>query len=215
MLSDIKKIKTWQLFLFIVFVEMVIYYFTNNYVMTKAFYEKLLGDRLTIEMINTQFELSKRFSALGYLFIPLVTLIKITFFTLLIQFPLLLKFIEIPFKRLFRICAFSILPFLLLQILSTWRAATIPIENISEKNLLTVPLSINSFLNPQYYNKAVYQFLGFFHIFWIFWGATIYIGLTKTKKIEKIDSLLFTSIVFFVLVLFNFGLTTYFTKVFG
>jgi len=210
-----KNIKTWQLFLFIVCVELGIYFITNQYVMTREFYEKLLGDRLTLDMINTQFELSKRFSFFGYLFIPLVTLLKITFFALLIQFPLLIKFIEIPFGKLFRICSFAILPFLLLQILTTWRGATIPINELSQQALSVIPLSINSLLNPMDYNKSVFQFLGFFHIFWILWGTILFVGLNKTKKIEKIDSLLFTTLVFLTLVCFNLGITTYLAKVFG
>lgn len=215
MLDKLGKIKTWQLFLFIVFVEMAIYYVTNNYVMTREFYEKMLSDRLTIDMINTQFELVKKFNNFGYLFIPLTTLIKITFFTLLIQFPLLLKFIEIPFNKLFRICTFALLPFILLQIITTWRSATIPISELSQQTLSVIPLSINSFLDPMDYSNYVYHFLGFFHIFWVLWGVILFIGLTKTKKIEKIDGLLYTTLVFLLLAIFNLGVTSYVSKVFG
>lgn len=215
MLDKLEKIKTWHLFLFIVFVEMIIYYITDNYVMTREFYEKLLGDRLTLDMINTQFELAKKFRGFGYLFIPIVTLIKITLFALLLQFPLLLKFIEIPFSKLFRICSFAILPFIFLQIITTWRSTTIPISELSQQALSVIPFSINSILDPMDYSKSVFQFLGFFHIFWIFWGMILFFGLTKTEKIEKLDGILYTTVVFMVLVVFNFGITSYITKVFG
>jgi len=215
MLLNDNKIKTWYVFLSIVTIELIVYYFTNNYIMTKDFYIKLLENRLTTEMINTQFEISKRFSVYGYLFVPLVTLIKISLFTLFIQFPLLFKFIDIPYKKLFRICTFAIIPFLFLQIITTWHIANIPLQNISQKTLSVIPFSINSLLNPEYYSKTIYQFLGSFHIFWILWGVIIYFGLIKTKKIERIDSLVYTSLVYMTIVLFRWGISTYTARVFG
>ena len=215
MLLDNKKIKTWHIYLLIVIVQISAYYFTREFIMTKEFYKQLLGDRLTIDMINTQMEISNRFAIWGYFLIPLVALIQITFFALLIQFHLLLKLIDIPFKKLFRISAFSILPFVILQIIKTYHMYSLPLEQISQKAMAFTPLSINSLINPEVYSQSTYQFLGNFHIFWLIWIFIIYRGLTKTEKIEKIDGLLYPLGVFLVIILFQYGLSTYLTKVMG
>lgn len=214
LLAD-ENIKTKHIFIFILLLQISTYYFTRKYIMTREFYIKLLGDRLTMDMIDTQMKISAKFALWGYIFIPVIILFQITFHALLIQFPLLLKLIDIPFKKLFRLSAFAILPFSLLNILKTYRIYQLPADNISQKALAFTPFSINSIINPGFYDKNVYQFLGSFHLFWLIWLFILYRGLSITKKVNKIDSVLYPLCIFLFIILLKYGLSSYLTKILG
>jgi len=214
-MQENESIKTWQLFTLIIVVEIFLYWISQNFIMTREVYHKLLSGRMDAYRIDDYIMLINRLNFIGYFVSPLIVLIRITFIALLIQFPLIVKFIDISFSQLFRIVCFGYISFIALTIIKYIWIIRLPIDQFSEYSLTFIPLSLSSFLDPNEYPKTAYGILGNFNLFELAWCTIVATGLVKTKKLEKIDAILIVAIVWVAIVLFLWALTAYLNKMFG
>ena len=206
-------IKTSRLLLLFFLCILAQIYFTQNFIMTSEVYSNLYSDRLEPHRVDEIVLLVKKFSIWSYALAPLFLLIQLTFVSLLIQLPLVLKFIEISFSKLFRIVSFAYIPLLLRQFVYIFWLFRLPANEINEKTLTFVPVAITNFVNASYYPKHIYSFLGNFNLFEIAWMVVVAVGLYRTKKLKKIDAALIVICVWTFIMLFIFVLITYLNKV--
>lgn len=206
-------IKTSHLFLFFLFCILAQIYITQNSIMTREVYYNLYSDRLEPHRVDEIVMVVKKFAIWSYAIAPLLLLIQITFVALLIQLPLVFKFIDISFSRIFRIVSFAYIPLLIKQSVYIIWLLRLPANEINEKTLTIVPLSITNLVSAADYPKHIYSFLGNFNLFEIAWVVVVIAGLYQTKKLEKIDAALIVICVWTFIMIFIFVLITYLNKV--
>jgi len=204
---------TWQLFLLVLVANLIATWLYNDHILTRELYHNLLSDRLESSRIDEYFDFLHKVSRWGYLAQPVILWIQISFIVLLIQMPLLLFFIDIPYRRLFRIvtwCALAMIAAAFSRII--W-LSLLQASEITQETLNMVPLSINSFLDSAEYHITTYAVLGKFNIFELLWCIMLYKGLSATEKLKKDNAALLVFILWTVLLLFQWGVSAYFNGV--
>ena len=144
---------------------------------------------------------------------PIALWVRLTVVALLLQFPLILKFIDIPFKKIFRVVSFAHISYIVLSILKTsWLLRLTP-SQISEEALTFTPFAITNFLNASSYPNGVYGILSQFNIFEGIWCLIVVNGLASTGKIKKIDATLLVLVIWTLLLVFQWALVMYLIQV--
>jgi hypothetical protein len=184
----------WQIFAFLSVLNFLITFWAHRLIFTKEIYYSLLSDQMEIVRIDEFVEVLERFSFLSMLLIPVVLLLKYIINTLILQLPLLLRNIEIPFKKMFRIVMLASIMLTLGQLLQYIWIYLTPLENITRELLTINPLSIAAVIGIENYPQSSVHILNQFNLFEILWGLCIYFGLLSTNQIKKTDAamLIFT-----------------------
>jgi hypothetical protein len=207
-----QKLKTWQLFIVLTVINIVVLFILNKFVLTRDVYYSLLSSRMEISRIDDYFNFINKFKIWGYLFTPLLLWLKISVVALLIQLPLMVKFIEIPFKQIFRIVAWANVSMIILAIAQIIYLLNIPASQFSQNTLSFIPLSLMNLINNLHFTAAAKGFINSINVFELIWLSIIYKGLSNTGKLEKIDSAILASGVWIGIAIFNFALLTYLNK---
>lgn len=207
------RLKTYHLFLIILTCTLVNIYTTQNFIMTREVYHNLYSERLEAQRIDELVTVFKKFSVWSYIISPVLLLLRLTFVALLIQLPLVFKFIDIRFAKLFRIVTIAFIPLLLMQVIYITWLLRLPAETINEQTLGFVPLAITNLIDAADYPKHIYGFLGNFNLFEIAWGFLAATGLYKTGKLKKSDADLIVLCLWALILVFQFVLIMYLNKV--
>lgn len=205
-------LKTAHIFLFIVTALLIDTWVTQNHIMTRQVYHNLLGEQLEAYRIDMFYGMIKKLSVWNYVVLPLVTFLRILFVALLIQLPLVLKFIDVPFSHLFRIATIAFLPLLTLLLIKTVWLLQYPRHSLDAEALSFVPLSLAGFMDASHYSRHVVGFLANFNLFEISWCVIIALLLPKAAKIKKSDAALLVLFIWTVIIVFRFVLVLYLQK---
>ncbi|MBN2031386.1 hypothetical protein JW824_14225 [bacterium] len=205
--------KTWHLFVILLLVAWLNTWIFQNHIMTREVYYNLYSEQLEIRRIDNLIKFFQIFSIWSYITAPLILWIQITFITLLIQFPLILKIIDIPFKQIFRIVTFAFIPLTVMMLVrSLWLLRFEP-DQINEYTLTFIPLALTNLINVTSYPKAVLGLLGNINIFSLIYCVIIYNGLFSTGKLKKDDAALLVFAIMTLLLVFQWALVSYLTKI--
>ncbi len=142
---------------------------------------------MEIVRIDEFVEVLDRFSHLSMLVIPVVMLLKLIVNTLILQIPLLIKDIEIPFKKMFRIVMLASIMLTLGQLVHYIWIFLTPVENITRDLLTANPLSLVMLVGVEGYPASSVYVFAQCNVFEVLWGMGIYFGLLSTNKIIKSD----------------------------
>ena len=167
---------------------------------------------MEISRIDDYFNMVSKIRAWGYLIVPAILWLRITVVALLIQLPLMIKFIEIPFKQLFRIVAWANVSMIVLSVTQIFYLLKIPASQFTQSTLSFMPLSLMNFLGNLHFTAAGQGIIKSINIFEFIWAFIIYKGLHGTGKLEKIDSAIVTLGVWAGMEVFQFALLTYLNK---
>jgi len=203
------QLKGWHLFLLLVACEALLTWFYQSRILTREVYHTLLQAQLDAQRIDALFDLLQRMSLWGFATIPLIIGLRIMLVASLLQLPLVLRFIDIPFRQLFRIVAAASLLFILLEGVRLLRLSGIPAEQLTQANLNWMPLALTSLLRLEVATASVQGFFSHFNLFEIGWLALLYFGLSRTGQLRKRDAGLVVLVMWTVVVLFQWGLTLY------
>ncbi len=203
------QLKGWHLFLLLVACEALLTWFYQSQILTREVYHSLLQAQLDAQRIDALFDLLQRMSLWGFAAIPLIIGLRIMLVASLLQLPLVLRFIDIPFRQLFRIVAAASLLFILLEGVRLLRLSGIPAEQLTQANLNWMPLALTSLLRLEVATASVQGFFSHFNLFEIGWLALLYFGLSRTGQLRKRDAGLVVLVMWTVVVLFQWGLTLY------
>lgn len=202
-------LKTWHIFLLVLAANLVLTYLFNTRFLTRDVYYHLLSDRLDTERIDMYFDLLHKVSLWGYLAQPLLLWIRISFVVLLIQMPLLLFWVDIPYRKLFRIVTTAHVAMIASSLSQVVWLACLEPTRITQGALSRIPLSVNSFLDPANYPVTAYAILGKVNIFEVIWCILIYKGLAATEKLKKDYTALLVFALWTMLLLFQWGISAY------
>ena len=205
--------KTYHIFLLILICFWMNIWILQSFVMTREVYHNLLSERLDAFRIDDYFTLIQKQSAWSYIAAPLFLWIQIAFVTLLLQFPLVIKFIDIPFKKVFRIATYAQIPLFASSFIKTLWLLQLKSHQITEEILAFVPFAITNFLDPELYAKSSLGILSKINIFEIIWCIILIKGLTVTGKLRKRDALLIVLVTWTLILVFQWALTTYLTEI--
>ena len=203
------QLKGWHLFLLLVACEALLTWFYQSRILTREVYHTLLQAQLDAQRIDALFDLLQRMSLWGFATIPLIIGLRIMLVASLLQLPLVLRFIDIPFRQLFRIVTFSSLIFILLEGVRLLRLSGIPAEQLTQADLNWMPLALTSLLQLEMATASVQGFFNHFNLFEVSWLVFLYFGLSRTGQLRKRDAGLVVLVMWTVVVLFQWGLTLY------
>ncbi len=107
-----RLIETWQLYLLITVLSIIVSLAYQKIIMTQEVYYSIYGNQMEEYRIDDLIRFIEKFQIWGYIVTPLFIWLKLAFVAFLIQLPLMIKYIEIPFNEIFRITAFAFLALL-------------------------------------------------------------------------------------------------------
>ena len=145
---------------------------------------------MELSRIDKHVDIISRFSFWSLLVLPLFLFIRFTITAFIVQIPLLIRYIEISFKYLFRWVMFASVAISLGQGIHFLNIYFTSEEELSVALYKIQPLSLASLINPEEYASNAILILNQFNLFDIFWGIILYIGLLKTGKIKRKDAFL-------------------------
>jgi len=186
-------------------------------IMTREVYHSLLSGQLESYRIDKQLDLINRFKIWGYLFLPVVLWLKFTIVSLLLQLPLMIKFIEIPFRQIFRVVMIASISFVLMNIVYIIYLSLIPATEINQDIINIIPFSLSSLVDISRYPESAIKMLSSFNLFEIGWLIILFYGFTviACEKLKKTDVALLLISVWSFLFVFKYVLVIYMAKVFG
>ncbi|HPN35499.1 MAG TPA: hypothetical protein PK843_13360 [bacterium] len=209
------RLKTRYVFLILLLCEMSVSWFYQTQIMTKDAYYALYGDRLDAQRIEDMFDLLKQFRLWSFGMIPLFVWFRAAFITLLLQMPLVFRFIDIPFRDLFRLVTVASFLFVVFELLRLLYLLPIPSAMVTLKDLNWMPLSLVSLLALDPEARGALAFLSHFNLFEIGFLGLIYIGLIRTKKLKKLDAALVVFIMWMMIIIMHWILALYFARLYG
>jgi hypothetical protein len=173
----------------------------------------LLSEQLEASRIDEYFDITRKLSLWGYLLQPLLFWLQIAFFALLIQTPLMLLFIEISFRQVFRIVLIASLAVIALSVVQLLKLSFYAPSEITETVLNVVPFSLAYFIEPADYPKTALFVLNKFSLFELAWCVLLYRGLAATEKLKKDTAMFLVAGLWIALLLFQWGIVAYFAGV--
>ena len=211
-MCKVKQLKTYQLFLLLLFLNILILWYYDNYVMTREVYHHLLSNQLETSRIDQFIDLVNRFKIWKYILAAPLLWLRITVITLLLQFPLLLKFIDVPFNKIFRWVTQATFVLTFGSFIKIIWLSQLPVEQMTQTTLAIMPGSLSNFVKIANYSSSAVTLFNQISIFEILWCLVVYRGLSCVKKIQKIDAALIVCGIWTFLCVFQWALIAYLEK---
>ncbi len=208
-------VKTRYVFLILLLCEMSLSWQYQTQIMTQEAYEALYGDRLDAQRIEDLFDLLKQFRLWGFGMIPLFVWFRVAFLALLLQMPLVFRFIDIPFRDLFRIVTVSSFLFVAFELVRLLYLLSIPSAMVTLQDLSWMPLSLVGFLSLDSKAGGALAFLSHFNAFEIGFLVLLYAGLIRTRKLKKLDAGLVVFLMWMMIIIMHWILALYFARLYG
>ncbi len=198
------------IFVFYVLISYLVFYIINNFIITEQYYYNFLGQQLTIERIKQFLSFRDKWQWVGYLFIPLMLLLKVCFVSFAIYLGTFFTENNVSFKRLFGIVLLAEGVFIFAGIVKMF-ILLVSNFNTFEKIQTYYPLSfLNHFdtekLKP--WEIYIYNQFNFFHAIYIIFLSYCYSRLVHIKFFNSILFILNTyglAIVLWITLVIYFG----------
>src|SRR5881396_2876097 len=75
-------LRSWQLLALVIALNLIVLWFSNEYVLTRETYQRLLSDRLEASRVDEYFDFARRLRIWGYVLTPLVVVVRVGFMAL-------------------------------------------------------------------------------------------------------------------------------------
>ena len=180
----------WQIFVNLSIINFLLAFMASQFIFTREYYYTIFSDQIELTRIDKYVDIINRFSFWSMVLLPLLLLIRYLFVAFILQIPLLFRYIEISFKYIFRWVMFASIALMLGQVTNFLNIYLTPAENISSLLYKIQPLSLAATINPEEYDSNSIVILNHFNIFDLLWGSVLYLGISKTGKIKKLDTFL-------------------------
>jgi len=178
----------WHIFIYLSIINFLIAFLASQFIFTRDFYYTLFSDTMELSRIDKYVDIIDRFSFWSLLLLPLFLFIKFSVVALILQIPLLFRYIEISFKYLFRWVMLASFALTLGQLVHFFNIYFTTAKNVCASLFKILPLSLATLINPEEYSSNTIFILNQFNMFDMLWSAVLFIGLIKTGKIKKMDA---------------------------
>jgi len=208
-------VKTRYVFLILLLCEMSLSWQYQTHIMPQDVFYALYGDRLDAQRIADLFDLLKQFQLWGFGMIPLFVWLRVAFLALLLQMPLVFRFIDIPFRDLFRILTVSSFLFVAFELVRLLYLLPIPSAMVTLQDLSWMPLSLLNLVALDPEARGALAFLSHFNLFEIGFLGLVYVGLIRTRKLKKLDAGLVVFLMWLMVIIMHWILALYFARLYG
>jgi hypothetical protein len=185
----------------------------REFILTHEVYYNLYRHTVAPHRIEEYIRMIEGLSTWSYLLAPVLLLLQIALITLLIQLPLLLKFIDVPFSHLMHISSMAHFPLCLLGLSKSLLLKGIPITLIAEKHFTYTPLAITHFIDCEQTSPVLFAFLGNINLFTLAWLISLILGLVLSAKICIRIALTAVLVTWTTLLSFQYMFLIYFNKI--
>jgi hypothetical protein len=186
---------------------------TRAFVLSHDVYYNLYRGTVAPHRLEEFIGILENLSVWGYVLAPGLVLLQITVITLIIQLPLLLKLIDVPFSRLLFISSISHIPLCLLGLCKSFWLMTIPISHLSERHFAQIPLALTRFLDYEQTAPQLYAFLGNCNLFTLGWLLSLILGLVRIARIDLKTACSIVFLTWLTLLTFQYMFLMYFDKI--
>jgi len=206
-----------MIFIIILAINLILAWVFQEILMTRDMYHSIFSDQLENYRIDEQLRIANRYKLWGYIILPLIIYLKFVIVSLLLQLPLLLKFIEISFNKIYRVVMFASLAFVVMNIVYMLWIFQQPVTAINENMLKVIPLSLGNLVDISRYSSSTISLLSTLNIFEGCWLAILFYGFTiiAGDKISKTDVFMLVISVWCFLFILKFSLLIFMEKIFG
>jgi hypothetical protein len=180
----------WQIFTYLAIINFLIAFLAKEFIFNREFYYTVFSDQMELTRIDKYVDIVERFSFWSLLFIPLFLFIRLATVAFILQIPLLLRYIEISFKYLFRWVMYASVFLTTGQVIHFLKIYFAVEKNLSKSIFQVQPVSLAAIVNPEEYTSDALVILNQFNLFDMLWVIVLYLGLLKTGKIKKMDAFL-------------------------
>ncbi|MEP6619151.1 MAG: hypothetical protein ABJE47_07550 [bacterium] len=171
------RFQTWHIFTLVTCATVGLAWFTNEHIVTREVYHRLLDGRLEAARIDRNFDVFRQTATWGYYATPLLLALRIAFVTLVLQlFLYLFGANEIAFSALFRTTTLGYVAFLWEASMRALYLASIDIARVDMASFSLVPNSLASLFRGSLDAKSpLYSFLSLLNVYEAAWiGAVIF-----------------------------------------
>lgn len=136
-------------FLFLCLINTIVIYMYGELVLTDDIYYQTYGEKMAMERIENFLEVQRRFNWVGYILLPFILLIKISFTAFCLNVGVLFANLKIGFGKLFRISLVAELIFVVGNLIKTlWLGFFSNAGNLTEIQYF-YPLSLINLFSPE------------------------------------------------------------------
>lgn len=193
MRTDIFNFKFWYFLLLIVLLYALITYLANCYIYTESFYYTSLSNKLDISRIAATIELQHKFRVIGYLFIPVVLILKLWIIAGILFTGLYLFQQEVNYRNCLKITLIAELVSVVAVFIKTSWLIINPPSNVTDLQYFS-PLSITQLINidklPKYFFYPLQLFNVFELVYWIVlvFGIMAFTPQKWSKSLQTVAS---------------------------
>ena len=184
--------KNIHFFFIIIIILLAITYLSNQLLISETLYYNTFSEQLTEEKIEEAFSFNQKWSWLGYVFIPIIYLLKFSFISLVLLTGLFFINKTVSFSVLFKAVMLAEIPFLLIPLIKLFWFLFIQTQYTFNDLQYFYPLSALQLFDVK--SLAIWQIypLQLLNVFeMVYWGMLAYwlkrlLNITLTKSMEMV-----------------------------
>ena len=180
----------WTLCITLIAVFILILFANNNLFVTDSIYYQSFGEKLATDRITKMIEKSQKWQWLGYGFIPIVVLIRVSFTTICLYIGLFVADLKIRFRELFRVALLADFVFVLAGIVKLMILIFFKEVNTLD-DLQFQPLSLMELFNRESVDQLLFYPLSLVSVFELLYWLVLAWLLTGVVQ-KPMDSTLKT-----------------------
>ncbi len=184
--------KNIHFFFIIIIILLAITYLSNQLLISKTLYYNTFSEQLTAEKIDEAFSFNQKWAWLGYVFIPIIYLLKFSLISLVLLTGFFFINKTVSFSVLFKAVMLAELPFLFLPLIKLFWFLFVQTNYTFNDLQYFYPLSALQLFDVK--SLAIWQIypLQLLNVFeMVYWGLLAYwlkrlLNITLTKSMEMI-----------------------------
>jgi hypothetical protein len=215
-LSVIKDegIKNWQIFLMMVVLNIFVVLITNTFLLTRETYHTLLSSQMESYQIDNYYMIVKHYTIYGYLFLPLILMIRAIGITMLIQLFFLISQKNLKFREVFRVALFGLGVLSLCPLVKVLWLISLPQGQLTGITMSITPLSLSSVINISNMDGIIIGAMNCINIFEVMWVLVVGYLIKSFFDMTLRKSIACAFGVWALIFVFQMSLALYMTRVF-
>ncbi len=209
-----KTITNWNLIIFLSLINLLVIVILHNYIFTREFFNIVYSSEHSPTFVDFLYTLKIKFAIWKYLAVPVVILLRSVFIALLLQLSLMIRLIDAPFTKLFKISILGLSVLMLIPIVQMINLFIIPTKSFTKEIINFIPLSLSEFVDINNTSSILAIILNSVNVFEIIWIFLIAYGLKTITKLSTINSVITSFAVWCLIFLFQIGILLFNNKLF-
>jgi hypothetical protein len=179
------------IFILLSLLYVVISIVINEFIISVELYYNTYSDQLSIDRIDTLISLKEKWEWPGYVFIPVILLVKLLIITLSIEIGAIILDYKIRFNEIFRAVLIAEMVMIISQIIRTISLFFVDFKTLDDIHNF-YPLSILNLLNAEDYDAWLIYPLKLANVFTAVYFIVLAYGLSFILRKKLSQMLLFT-----------------------